>query len=197
MTRTERDTVTDQDTVRHHGLSRLAHLVDRGAFRISQAAGWAAGLAVALMAGHILVEITLRLFGSSTFVMDEIVGYEVAAMTFLAAGLTFRNGQQIRVSLLLESLHGLPRRVVEILCVCGMLSAGSMIAWFFWLNAQRMWVRGVVSQTTAEVPLWIPAGIILVGGCVLLLQAFGYLLHIVVGGAPMGTDAGDKRIGSE
>ena len=55
-----------------------------------------------LMVLHILLEIVLRsFFASSTFVLDEFVGYGVAAMTFLSLGYALETDSLIRVQLLL------------------------------------------------------------------------------------------------
>ena len=68
-------------------MSRMLGHYARLTSRLSDVAAHFAMLAIVLMAGHILLEIILRAFWStSTFVMDEFVGYEVAAMTFLGLG---------------------------------------------------------------------------------------------------------------
>lgn len=53
---------------------------------------------------HILLEISLRMFGMSTYVLDEFVGYAVATMTFLALGYSLEQGSLIRVNAIIDRI---------------------------------------------------------------------------------------------
>ena len=83
-----------------------------GASRL--AAQLSAVLLVAMVC-HIIVEIVLRsFFATSTFVLDEVVGYGVAAMTFLSLGYALEQGAMIRVNVLITRVGGMPRRALEL-----------------------------------------------------------------------------------
>jgi len=47
---------------------------------------------------------------------------------------------------------------------------------------QRRWLSGAVSWSPAEVPLWIPQGIALVGLAVFVLALAVYIVRLVAGG---------------
>lgn len=49
----------------------------------------------------------------------------------------------------------------------------------------RNWTRGSVSESIAEVPLWIPVGAVWLGLIFLMLQLFAYFLRVAAGGNPI------------
>ncbi|TVP43527.1 MAG: TRAP transporter small permease [Halomonas sp.] len=130
------------------------------------------------MVGLIAYEIFLRsVFSTSTFVMSEFVGYGVASATFLALADALRTGDVIRVGLLLERTQGLARRLLEVVAALVGLASVTVLIWFFWLRVIRAWTRGTVSSSLAEVPIWIPEGIIMVGLGLLALQLIAHVLR--------------------
>lgn len=154
-------------------------------YAISRASAVLACLLLVAMVGHILTEIVLRsFFASSTYVLDEFVGYGVAAVTFLALGYALETGSLIRVNLLLGQTTGRPRRALEALSALGALFVVSLLFWFIGLSVLRNWTRGRVSSSIAEVPMWIPEGLVLVGLGVFWLQLFAYLLRQITGHPP-------------
>ena len=154
-------------------------------FGISRLAAFLACLTLIGMAGHILLEIVLRyFFATSTFVLDEFVGYAVAATTFLALGYSLEHGSLIRVNLLIGRTAGGLRRFFEAASAVSALVVTSLLVWYFWLRVARHWTRGSVSSSIAEVPMWIPEGAILLGIAVFWLQLLAYLLRQVTGEGP-------------
>lgn len=157
----------------------------RAVDRIALLGGRLAAAMILLMAGHILIEIFLRsLLATSTYVLDEFVGYAVAAATFLGAGYTLRGDGFIRVGLLLHALEGARRlrRALELVCiVAGLVAAGGLL-WYFAQSAQRHFERGTVSETIAQVPMWVPEGAVVVGLLCLVLSLAACLVEVLAGG---------------
>ncbi len=143
-------------------------------------------LAAVLMAGmtaHVIVEIVLRaFFSTSTFVLDEFVGYGVAAMTFLALGYTFETNTLIRVNFILTKVRGdKARRAVDLICVLAAIVLCSFIARYFWKTVTRNLERGSTSETIAAVPLWIPEAFVLLGLGIFILSMLAYVVRILTG----------------
>lgn len=153
-------------------------------FGLSRGAAAIAAILLVGMVLHILLEILLRaFFSTSTYVLDEFVGYGVAAVTFFSLGYALEHGALIRVNILLSRAHGWVRRSLEILASSLTLVLLTYFAWFFWIRFERNWERGTVSSSVAEVPIWIPEGMILLGILLFWLQMLAYLLRMILGPA--------------
>ena len=162
-------------------------------YALSTLGAWLACAILVGMVGHILVEIVLRtLFDSSTYVLDEFVGYGVAATTFLALGYSLEQGTLIRVNLLLGRLEGATLRVFEAGAALAALFVVAVLIRFFWQGVSRSWERGRVSSSIAEVPMWIPEGLVLLGLGIFWLQLLAYLVRHVAGGASPVAGTADK-----
>ena len=154
-----------------------------------------AGIVLVAMISLILAEIVLRTtFQSSTYILEEMVGYGVATMSFLGMGYTLNTGAHIRMNLLLLPMgDSLIRRLFEIICCIGALSFTSMASWFFFLNVRRDFVRGYASETMAETPLWIPKGLLLAGLIIFVVQMFVYMLRVIANDVSFAGEAADSR----
>ncbi|MSP67261.1 MAG: TRAP transporter small permease [Alphaproteobacteria bacterium] len=178
----------------HHsargGSMRAIQYLNGISLAISKFAAYLAALVLCLMVGHIIFEIILRAFSRSTYIMDEMVGYGVAGTTFLALAHSFETSALIRVNLLLEKLErgGMARRVVELFCSCSTLWVMTIVIQYFWNSVSRNFIRGAVSETIAEIPLWIPEGVVLIGMAVFWLQLLTYTLRILFGELPQRAD---------
>ena len=165
--------------------------MEKAVWSVSVLAVAAAAIILLAMVGIILGEIVLRtFFDRSTHMMDELVGYGIGAMSFLALGYSLEHDALIRMNLLLSRLRddGLPRRVVEVACCVLALAAVGMAIHYFGSNAYRDFTRGYTSGTLADVPLWIPKGLILLGLAVFWLQMVVYLIGVVAGRRSLRSD---------
>ena len=150
-------------------------------YAASRSAAYVSAVICVLMLVLILVEIVLRsFFDTSTFGMDEFVGYGVGAMAFLALGYSLESGALIRVNLLLKRLKGRTRRTVEIFCASATLTAIAVPIWFFWLSIVRHYKRGYTSGTLADVPAYIPEGFLLFGLVLFWIQLLAYTLRVIM-----------------
>lgn len=151
--------------------------------RIAKGGGVFSVVIMFFMTGHVICEIVLRtLLDSSTYVLDEFVGYGVAAMTFMSLGYALGEGALIRVNILLVRLkNNIIRRVVELASVLLALCLSIYISKYFLKSIMRNFKRNATSETIAEVPLWIPESFVLLGLGILALQLLSYTLKILSG----------------
>ncbi|RTE64785.1 TRAP transporter small permease [Amphritea opalescens] len=146
-------------------------------YRLSRLAAQLSAVLLVYMVLHILLEIVLRsFFATSTFVLDEMVGYGVAAMTFLTLGYAVHDDALIRVNIVASRLRGRAKRALETLCLAMTLAMSCYITWYMWIGVKRNWDRGAVSESIAEVPLWIPEGLVLLGIVLFSIQLFALLV---------------------
>lgn len=145
--------------------------------RLNQVSGAIAMLLIVYVLGHILLEIVLRLFGTSTYVLDEFVGYAVATLTFLGLGYSLERGGLIRVGLIIERLPAHKRWLFDLFAYLLSLAMFSWLFSYWQTNVWRSYKRGITSESIMETPLWIPQGLVLVG---LGLLCFTLLTHALI-----------------
>jgi len=146
---------------------------------------WAGNAAMVLamvllvyMVGHILVEIVLRsAFATSTYSMDEFVGYAVGAMTFLSLAYTFRKRRHIRVNLLRTALTGRLATAAEVACILMTFAITLFLTRYVWRMLARDYGRGTVSPTLNEFPIWIIEAVIFAGLVLFLMQLVASLIE--------------------
>lgn len=158
------------------------HFVQALADWISRAAMALAAVILIYAVGHILLETVLRsLFSTSTNVLDEFIGFAVMSITFLSLAWTLRTGAMIRVTLLTDKLpDGLYRGLEAIVAATGFAAVAGISVLLF-RNMEKDWVRGAVSTSIAEVPLWIPGLIAFVGAALLAAQLLLRTISTVMG----------------
>jgi TRAP-type C4-dicarboxylate transport system permease small subunit len=147
-------------------------------------AGYAAGGFMVLIFILMMALSAGRPLGINLPAGDDFTAWCMAAMAFLGLAHTFRSGEMIRVGLLIDTLEGRTRRVVEI---AALVIGTGFIAFFAW-HAVRMnydsWRFHDMSQGVIAVPLWFPQ-LGYSGGLVILLIAFvDEFIHVIGGGEP-------------
>ncbi|MEE2804124.1 MAG: TRAP transporter small permease [Pseudomonadota bacterium] len=151
-------------------------------FFVSQAAATLAAVIIIYMVCHILLEIFVRtVFSTSTFALDELIGYSVAACAYLGLGYTLEKGGLIRVNLVLSKINPLSgaRKVIEILCCIGTLIAMGLPLWYFGRSVIRKYESGYTSGTMLNAEQWIPESFLLVGLVIFWIQLLAYTLRVV------------------
>ncbi len=142
----------------------LLNLLYRGTGAL--AAVFMVGVLVMVIAGIVTRELGIYVRGT-----DDYAGYCMAAAGFLALAYTFKHGEHIRVTLIIERLSGTPRRVLEWLT----LAFGTGIACTLAFYSVRLVLNSHefndISQGVDATPLWVPQ-IGMAAGAVVLAIAF-------------------------
>ncbi|WP_316860197.1 TRAP transporter small permease [uncultured Cohaesibacter sp.] len=137
---------------------------------------------VSLMTLLIIVEICLRFFSLSTFMADTLVGYGVAATTFLSAAWALEHGAMIRVTALTNVLPSAFQWLAEMFCLVATEAIFVFLINYQWHSVYKFWVRGTVGQHYIKIPLWIPESFFLIGLTLLGLQVLVRLLRVLAVG---------------
>lgn len=115
---------------------------------------------------------------------DDIAGWCMAAMAFLALAHTFRSGEIIRVGLLTDRLPGRWKWLLEMFAL--VIGTG-FIGFFSWhvvaLTYTSWWLKDM-STGVLVVPLWIPQLGYCVGLVILFIAFLDELVHVARGGRP-------------
>ncbi len=161
-------------------LKMLLRSLDKFAAKLSLIGAWISAALLVYMVLHVLVEIFMRvILDSSTFSLDEFVGYAVASMTFLSLGHAFREKSLIRVNILTNSLSGISRKIIDIICILLTISVILFFARYVWRSLYRNWERGTVSTTLMETPIWIVELVFFVGLIIFVIQMTVNILNII------------------
>ena len=102
------------------------------------------------MTATVLLEIVVRtFFGTTTHAAEELVGFGLASVEFLALAHAMDRGSLIRVDLILVRLSGCLRRAVELVSIVVALSVTSFVGGYVFLAIVRYWNRNTVSAPSA------------------------------------------------
>jgi TRAP-type C4-dicarboxylate transport system permease small subunit len=144
------------------------------------AAALAAVAMVALLIA-VLLSVAGRQFGFNISGIDSYAGFLLAAAGFLSLAHTLKRGEHIRVTLLLNALHGKARRGLELWA----LAVGVLLAALFAFYSVRLaWQShefNDVSTGNDATPLWIPQLSMALGAVVLLVAMIDELVLEVLG----------------
>jgi TRAP-type C4-dicarboxylate transport system permease small subunit len=152
--------------------------LSRGLEVLSEAGGWLAGAVVlALTAMIVAAVLARRVLGAPILAADEISGYLLLAIVFLGLAYTMKTGGHIRTDLLLAHVPGRVRRVLELgATALGLVFTAALLAGNGVLVAEY-WSRGTLSFRYLQLPLWMPATLLVAGALLLLLQLLAQLLR--------------------
>lgn len=143
--------------------------------------GYAAGVAVLLIAVAILVQVVGRLFGINLFGLVEVATYSMVAATFLALPYTLRTRGHIRIALLIAKLQGQPRRGVEVACYAIGFAFAAYYAFYCADLTVASFVKGARSQGMLSAPLWVPQSLMTLGIVAFALALLHGLVEVLRG----------------
>jgi TRAP-type C4-dicarboxylate transport system permease small subunit len=132
------------------------------------AAALAAFFMVALLV-MVLLSIASRQLHFHVPGTDAYAGYLMAAAGFLALAHTLKRGEHIRVTLLINALHGTPRRVLELWALAA-ASALALLAAYY--SARLVWQSRAfndISTASDATPLWLPQLGMAIGSIILAI----------------------------
>jgi TRAP-type C4-dicarboxylate transport system permease small subunit len=134
----------------------------------------AAWLAALFMIG-LLVMVLLSIAGRQLHFhlpgTDAYAGYLMAASGFLALAHTLKRREHIRVSVLIERLHGRARHALEVWALAAAAVLAGLGAYYGVRLAWQSRVYNDISTSSDATPLWIPQ-VSMAVGMVILLIAF-------------------------
>lgn len=131
---------------------------------------------VATMFGSILAR---NVFKATVSWFDELARISMVYMVLLGAEAGLRDGTQVRVTAVVDKLHGTVRKCIMIIaqvvlvCFTGLMVRSSI------LNVQTNIARNVTT-TSLNWPMWIPYMALVIGFAIATLVQFGTLVKMVM-----------------
>ena len=152
-----------------------------------------AAVCLASIALVMLLQAGMREVGLLFRGADDIVSWLCAASAFLALGYTFRKGELIRVSLVVEKLPARARRPAETACLVGALLVVGYATWAVCGFVYESWQLEEVAQGLLQIPIWIPQLSLVIGLLVFLVAVVDELVAHLRGGKTAYQAAQDQR----
>jgi len=151
---------------------------------LSDAGGYAAGITVfgltLLIAAGVF---SRRVLGSPLLSVDEVSGYLLLAIVFLGLAHTMKAGGHIRSDIVLAHVPAGVRGGLEVLATLLAFLFALALAGGNWVLVAEYYGRGTLSFKYLQIPLWIPASLLVVGVILLLLQLVARFLRQVARGS--------------
>ena len=143
---------------------------------IYKTSGYIAAVFLILVAVFILAGITSRIFGFYIRGLSEYSGYCMASASFFALAYTFVEGGHIRITLFLEKLSGLKKRLVEIWCLSIASFFSGYLAFYFLKMLIISYKFQERSEGADEILIWIPQTSVAIGSLIFFICVLHQLI---------------------
>ncbi len=139
-------------------------------------AGYLAAFFLILVALFILTGIASRIFGFYIRGLAEYSGYCMAAASFFALAYTFVEGGHIRITLFLEKLSPIKKRILEIWCLIISSFFSGYLAFYFPKMLFVSYQFQERSEGADEILIWIPQTSVSLGSLIFFIAVFHQLI---------------------
>ncbi|ORE90900.1 DctQ (C4-dicarboxylate permease, small subunit) [Stappia sp. 22II-S9-Z10] len=136
-----------------------------------------AGACVGVTTLLVLLQVGGRLAGVLIPAVPEIAGFLLGATIFLAMPATMRSGEQIRITLVIDTMGKRLRFVLELLFRIVGAAVALYLAWRLAILAYDSWDFGDRSAGLIGIPVWIPQAAMTVG---ILLLGVRFLEELAI-----------------
>ncbi len=156
----------------------------KGLDAVYLAAGALGAIFIALICVLMVGQSIGRGLGIGMGFVNDVVAWLCAAAAFFTMAHAFKHGDFVRVTLLLESLGPLPRRMLELVSLLVAVAAVGYLAWWACLFTYESWEIHELSQGLLVIPIWVPQLSFALGSLLLLVAVVDELVIVLRGGVP-------------
>ena len=150
--------------------------LNRNLNKLYKYSGYIAAIFLILVALFILIGISSRIFGFYIRGLAEYSGYCMASASFFALAYTFVEGGHIRITLFLEKLSGLKKRILEIWCLIIASIFSGYLAFYFIKMLIISYKFQERSEGADEILIWIPQTSVAIGSFIFFISCFHQLI---------------------
>tara|TARA_B100001540_G_scaffold184237_1_gene162426 strand:+ start:426 stop:908 length:483 start_codon:yes stop_codon:yes gene_type:complete len=138
--------------------------------------GYIAAFFLVLVAVFILVGISSRIFGFYIRGLAEYSGYCMAASSFFALSFTFVEGGHIRITLFLEKVSGVKKKILENWCLIIASFYSGYLAFYFLKMLKISYEFQERSEGADEILIWIPQTSVAIGSSIFFICVLHHLI---------------------
>ena len=150
----------------------MLYKIDSFLKNIYRFSGYIAALFLILVATFILIGIASRIFGFYIRGLAEYSGYCMAASSFFALAYTFVEGGHIRITLFLEKVSGVKKKLLEIWCLIIASFYSGYVAFYFIKMLKISYEFQERSEGADEILIWIPQTSVAIGSLIFFVCVF-------------------------
>ena len=150
----------------------MLYKIDSFLKNIYRFSGYIAALFLILVATFILIGIASRIFGFYIRGLAEYSGYCMAASSFFALAYTFVEGGHIRITLFLEKISGVKKKLLEIWCLIIASFYSGYVAFYFIKMLKISYEFQERSEGADEILIWIPQTSVALGSLIFFVCVF-------------------------
>ena len=150
----------------------MLYKIDNFFKNIYRFSGYIAALFLILVATFILIGIASRIFGFYIRGLAEYSGYCMAASSFFALAYTFVEGGHIRITLFLEKISGVKKKLLEIWCLIIASFYSGYVAFYFIKMLKISYEFQERSEGADEILIWIPQTSVAIGSLIFFVCVF-------------------------
>ena len=161
--------------------------------RLYLGAAYVAATCVLLIMVLMIGQSILREMHVRTGAVNDVVSWLCAAAAFFAMAHSFKHGDFVRVTLLLEQLSVPAQKRFELAALSIAAIAVAYLAW--WANrfTYESWVFNDIAQGMLPMPMWIPQLSFALGSILLLVAVLDELVIVLRGNRPSYVVAVEER----
>ena len=152
--------------------------INKNLNKLYKFSGYVAAIFLILVAVFILIGICSRIFGFYIRGLAEYSGYCMASASFFALAYTFVEDGHIRITLFLERLSGLKKKVVEIWCLGVASFFSGYLAFYFVKMLIISYKFQERSEGADEILIWIPQLSVAIGSIIFFISVLHHLILI-------------------
>ena len=116
--------------------------------------------------------------------INDVVAWLCAAAAFLGMAYSFRNGDFVRVTLLLEAVSAPVRRLLEVISLAIAAVAIGYLGYWAARFTYESWEFNDIAGNMVAIPIWIPQLSFVAGALLFVLAVADELLCVLRGGRP-------------
>lgn len=125
-----------------------------------------------------------RFFGWRVSWVNDVVAWLCAAAAFLGMAYSFRNGDFVRVTLVLEWVSPAVRRWMEVIALAVATVALAYLGYWAAMFTYESWAFNDIAGNMVAIPIWIPQMSFVVGSAILLIAALDECVGVLRGQRP-------------
>ncbi|MCX7237278.1 TRAP transporter small permease [Polynucleobacter sp.] len=116
--------------------------------------------------------------------INDVVAWLCASAAFLGMAYSFRNGDFVRVTLLLEAVSPPVRRWMELISLATAFVAITYLGYWAALFTYQSWEFNEIAGNMVAIPIWIPQCSFVIGSIVLVVAVIDECLCVIRGAKP-------------